>query len=466
MIQISNMLKPILVLALAFLAFSCGKVTVELNQLPPNTPEGSSIYMAGNFNFWDPGDNNFRLERNEAGKYYIELPVGFGQVEYKFTRGDWTATEADRCGNSIPNRSYTMGLWHSFFGKDTIRNQIWSWSDQGPTDCDRATFRLKRLPKETPKDAKVYMVGSFNDWQPDDARFIFRQSSKDGYLYVTIPGSEREIEYKITRGGWDKEALDMYGNRVINQKFRFGERDTVDISVEGWLDINPGLQARKVTFVVATPLGTPPEDPLFIVGSFNKWKPGDPNYQMKKVSQNLFTISIEKPEGEMEYKFTRGPWGKEEVDIFGNHISNRQLRTSSDTVWISIPEWLDIPTNQTFTLDRKNLEFLLNNPNVIAFPLTEEEHPVRFTLTNTLKKPTFLYTRLALPASPQNRNYGITELVKPGQEINILTPEGTVFYACDGPYWHDFKPKEVKIFKVDRSMEGKIINGDPLFLNK
>ena len=455
--------KMIFLILCSLSLISCDMVTLEIEEVPENTPAGVSIFVAGNFNIWDAGDGNFRLEKARNGKYYVDLPLGWGDVEYKFTRGDWTSVEADGCGHSIENRKLSVGtnLWR-LFTADTLNHRVYSWEDLGPTHCDKVTFRLKRLPKETPEGSEIHLVGSFNDWNPGNKKHQFKRSDVDDCYYLDLTKSDTEIEYKITRGGWDTEEVDNNGDRLPNRTFVFGKKDTVDLEVDGWLDINPGLEQRQVTFLVNTPLGTPPGDPVYILGNFNKWIPGDPRFEMKKMAANIFSITIKKPEGMMEYKFTRGPWGKEEVDVFGNHISNRRLRSSADTIKISIPEWLDIPMDQTFTLNREEINFIMNHPEVVAFPLTEGEKSVKFTLAPKITKPTYFYIRVALPSSPNNRNYGFVDLVQPGQEIKIATPEGTVFYACDGPYWNDYEPKEKKVFVVTTDMDGKVINGNSL----
>ncbi|HOY94148.1 MAG TPA: hypothetical protein PK509_00320 [Catalimonadaceae bacterium] len=443
--------------------FSCSKVTLEVEHLPENTPAGSPLFVSGNFNLWDPGDGNFLFRKADNGKYYLEFPTGWGEINYKFTRGDWTTVEGDGCGHSIGDRRATVGRnWFDFFKDDTIRHRIFSWEDQGPTDCDKVTFRIKRLPKETPSKDVVYMVGSFNDWLAGDRKYGFVRAQESGFYYLDLPKSDHEIEFKLNRGTWEKEEADINGDRIPNRKFSYGTEDTVDLDVGGWIDLNPGIEARQVTMYVSTPVGTPPGDPLYIVGNFNHWVPGDPKFALRKVAPNLFTITLRKPEGEMEYKFTRGQWGMEEVDVFGNHISNRKLRTSADTVRISIPEWLDIPVDQTFSLSRDEINYIMHNPEVIAFPVNKGkgEKLVKFTIIPDMKQPTYIYVRIGLPSSPNNRNYGFVELAKPGQKFKIACPDGAIFYACNGPYWNDNSPKEVKIFTVSADMEGAEFHTD------
>ena len=438
---------------------SCQRVTIEIESIPDNTPAGSSIFVSGNFNLWDAGDGTFRMQKAKSGKFYLDLPMGWGLIEYKFTRGDWTAVEGDACGNAISNRAEHVGsYWMGFLRADTIKNKIYSWEDLGATRCERITFRIKKLPRETPKNDKIFIFGSFNDWKQDDEKYVFEASKKDNYLYYTLPKSDSEIEFKISRGRWDTEEVDINGDRISNRKFVFGKQDTVDMDVAGWMDINPGLEARDVTFLVSIPSGTPPGDPIYIVGTFNKWFPGDPRYRLKKLGPNLFSIKMKKPAGEMEYKFVRGPWGTEEMDVFGNHISNRKLRTSADTVKTDIPEWLDIPIDQTFSLNRQEIDYIMKNPDVCSLPALDEETTVKFSLVPNIAKPTFFYIRVGLPSSPNNRNYGLVDLVKPGSKLKIICPVGSIFYACDGPFWNDNRPKEKKAFVVTTEYEGKTID--------
>ena len=64
------------------------------------------VYMTGNFNKWNPRDQNFILNETGENTYSIEmenenLPE---IIEYKFTRGGWGNVEIDRFGNITPNR--------------------------------------------------------------------------------------------------------------------------------------------------------------------------------------------------------------------------------------------------------------------------------------------------------------------------------------------------------------------------
>ena len=439
---------------------SCKRVTLVIDQVPSNTPPGTNIFIASNINLWDPGDDNFQFTKNENGKYVMDLPLGFGKVQYKFTRGDWTTVEGDGCGHTIKERGTAVGNFlYDWFVEDTVHHRIYSWEDLDPTDCEMVTFRLKNLPKNTPPGEAAYLSGNFNDWQANNPKYKFKKSPK-GFYYIDLAKYDEGVEFKITRGSWQTEETDNNGDRIPNRQFKFGSQDTVDLDVPGWVDIPAGMEERNVTFIVTTPGGTPMQDPLYIVGSFNNWHPGDPKFAMEKLSPNLFKITMKKPKGEMEYKFTRGAWGMEEVDVFGNHISNRRLRTSSDTVRIAIPEWADIPVDQTFALKKDQINHMLNNPDMIALPIMPGERVVQFYVANHFKKKTPVYVRIILPSVPGNRNYGLSDEVKPGMRYKLFCPEGAQFIACDGPFWHNAKPKEKLIFTVSADMHEKTFDAE------
>jgi metallo-beta-lactamase class B len=86
-------------------AISSKHFTLGLESLPPTTPSGVSIYVAGNFNGWNPGDSAYRLTADGKGNYLVALPDSIkGPIEFKFTLGSWDAVETDSSGADIQNR--------------------------------------------------------------------------------------------------------------------------------------------------------------------------------------------------------------------------------------------------------------------------------------------------------------------------------------------------------------------------
>ena len=83
--------------------FAQFNVTIEI-QNRPATHKTDTLFVAGNFNGWNPGLSNYRFSQ-AANHNRIELTgIAKGLLEYKITRGSWTKVECAANGASIGNR--------------------------------------------------------------------------------------------------------------------------------------------------------------------------------------------------------------------------------------------------------------------------------------------------------------------------------------------------------------------------
>jgi predicted alpha/beta superfamily hydrolase len=101
------------------------QVTFVIDSLPDYTPPEDILFIAGDFQGWNPGDPNFALEKNGDGKWFITLdaaPQGT-TIQFKFTRGDWGKVEKGPNGQEIPNRTFTFG------NGETVSCIIFNWAD-------------------------------------------------------------------------------------------------------------------------------------------------------------------------------------------------------------------------------------------------------------------------------------------------------------------------------------------------
>ena len=336
----------IIILALSMLFMtSCKQLVIRIDSFPDNTPIGQQIYVTGNFNNWDPGEEIYIMELGSDSNYYITLPPGFGSVEYKFTRGDWTTVEKGICGEELDNRLSVLAL------TDTISATIESWNDLDPLDCPKLIIKLENVPANTPVDDIIAIASNTNSWDPDDAS-VFEENTY-GDLFVTIdrPPEINMLEYKITRGNLSTSESDEFGNELPNRILEFGKKDTVKISVEGWADL-PDNKPNRVIFIIRDlPKNTPPHDKLILVSNLNSWDAGDMNYQFQLNKNGQLFYPVPRKKSALEYKITRGDWETQEVDKNGYHIANRitNLQTT-DTVYIDIERWMDIGKPETDVL--------------------------------------------------------------------------------------------------------------------
>src|SRR5438067_9029028 len=97
------------------------QVTFDVT-LPANTPEADTIYVAGNFQNWDPGATP--LTRDDATHAHGTITTTQGYaMEFKFTRGDWTKGEKALDCSEIPNRTATADA------TKTISCVVANWAD-------------------------------------------------------------------------------------------------------------------------------------------------------------------------------------------------------------------------------------------------------------------------------------------------------------------------------------------------
>lgn len=333
----------LLIFALALMLLtSCHQVVIRVDGIPANTPKGQNLYVAGNFNNWDPGDEAYQMTLQPDSTYTLRLPPGYGQVEFKITRGDWTTVETDICGYNIDNRLLVLGE------EDTTSIIVDSWHDLDPLNCPTLTLVLKKIPENTPAEEPISLAGSFNSWKPDPVSTMQKDSSGKYFITIFRPTNIKDVEFKITRGDLSKSEADEFGNVIPNRVISFEGKDTVELSVEGWVDLpSTNEKSNRVEIIcIEIPKNTPHGDKIILVSNLNHWDPNDMNYRLTQNDKGQYRFSIPKRNYIMEFKFTRGGWYTVETDHYGFDISNRVIDLSTaDTMFLKIAGWKDLPAS-------------------------------------------------------------------------------------------------------------------------
>jgi len=334
----------IFLLGLIFLA-SCHSVVLKVEDVPSNTPADQSIFVVGNFNNWDPGGDQYRMTLGEDSAYYLTLPPGFGTVEFKFTRGDWTTVEKDICGYEIDNHYFKLG------NTDTVVQSVASWGDLDPVDCPRLTLVLKDLPENTPVDDLIVVAGDFNSWDPDAKAIMEKDRMGDYRITIPRPKNKDYVEFKVTRGDLATSEADEFGSEIPSRKVKFGQKDTVELDVKGWID-KPVKLSNRVCFIIENiPEKTPGFDDIYLVSNMNNWTPGDRNYVFQRNKDWQLFLTLPKKSKSFEYKLTRGNWQTVEVDKYGYDTPNRKINMhEEDTVYLDVKAWKDLTRHSIETV--------------------------------------------------------------------------------------------------------------------
>ena len=95
--------------------------------LPENTPGGDDIYIAGDFNGWDPAGT--LMSRTDLLATVTLNLDECDQLLYKYTRGSWIYVEKDAACEEIANRTITVV--YGLDGTMTLNDTVLNWRNTG-----------------------------------------------------------------------------------------------------------------------------------------------------------------------------------------------------------------------------------------------------------------------------------------------------------------------------------------------
>jgi len=97
-------------------------VVFKLGKYPLQHPN-DSIFIAGNFNEWNPRNSSFSLSPAQESGFEIVVQLQAGNYEYKCTRGSWKKVESLDNGKDIENHFFKIS------SDTTIVINITAWKD-------------------------------------------------------------------------------------------------------------------------------------------------------------------------------------------------------------------------------------------------------------------------------------------------------------------------------------------------
>ncbi len=101
--------------------------------------------------------------------------------------------------------------------------------------------------------------------------------------------------------------------------------------------------AQLSIHINSVPNTTPAEDPIYIVGNFNNWNPGDSDFKLTDNGNGTYQITFTPNTNTLEFKFTRGSWETVEGSENGGFRPNRTLiyNGGEQAVDLNILSWED-----------------------------------------------------------------------------------------------------------------------------
>src|SRR5579863_3749552 len=81
-----------------FLLFGQVKVTFKTTSVPASKDLSVHLFLAGDFNGWDPSDKASEMLKDSTGYYQVVKTWAPGNYSFKVTRGDWQKVESSDKG--------------------------------------------------------------------------------------------------------------------------------------------------------------------------------------------------------------------------------------------------------------------------------------------------------------------------------------------------------------------------------
>ena len=147
-------------------------VTFRFAHFPENHLS-ETFFIAGKFNDWHPGSEQYSFHRKEDGSAGITLSLAAGSYEYKFTRGEWPKVETTPDGKNLANRSINVNQ------DTTVHIDIASWAD----DFNKDVFPEKRHTASS----NVHII---------DTAFYMSQLQRERRIWIYLPAGYEDSRKK------------------------------------------------------------------------------------------------------------------------------------------------------------------------------------------------------------------------------------------------------------------------------
>jgi metallo-beta-lactamase class B len=212
------------------------------------TKTQEDIYVAGNFNNWNPKDENYKLKPYAGGRKAIVLKdIPSGNYAFKFTRGSWDKVECEADGRDINDRILSVDA------DAILQCNIKGWKDDYPDKPKPYTaspqvkiidtaFKIPQLnrsrriwvylPKGYASSNTTYPVlymhdgqnlfneqtAPFGEWGVDECLDSLQKKTKNQWIVVGIDngGGNRMNEYSPYNFDVNKQTITAEGNQYIN----------------------------------------------------------------------------------------------------------------------------------------------------------------------------------------------------------------------------------------------------------
>lgn len=173
----------------------------------------NNIYNCTSKPFWGSGMKNCEIIDN-VFQTDCNYPSAIIQLQYSKS---YETNNVSVVGNTIEyTGSFSDKNWAYIVGADFVlnENKIIGINPSAFVNSCNPIVKIKlNLPSNTPMSDTLYLASSLNGWNPADSTYTFTRTSETTaeITFVVTENIDDEIEYKVTRGSWEKSECNSSG---------------------------------------------------------------------------------------------------------------------------------------------------------------------------------------------------------------------------------------------------------------
>ncbi|WP_310558603.1 alpha/beta hydrolase-fold protein [Flavobacterium sp.] len=226
--------------------FNSRKTVLQI-LLKTDEDDSRPVYISGNFNSWRTQDKEFRMERIGNNLYQFEFPSNFNypdDLQYKFTKGDWSEVEIGKNNEITSNRSTKL---HSGILNEYVPKWRKNW----------LPFKTNYLPKV------ILISDEFEIPQLNKTRKIWAllphdyDSSSESYPVMYLQDAQNLFNENAQYGNWeiDKKLAVMAEykiGKIIIVAIEHAEEDRIKEYNVGKTVLGKGQGKKYIKFMTET----------------------------------------------------------------------------------------------------------------------------------------------------------------------------------------------------------------------
>jgi predicted alpha/beta superfamily hydrolase len=109
------------------------------------------------------------------------------------------------------------------------------------------TINITYAYQYTPQADTLFLAGTFNAWLVNSPAYVFTRTGNNTFQLVINPPAGA-LQFKVTRGSWNFVEANSAGANISNRAYTYsGSPSTLNIQINGWLDIGGDGQATTAT---------------------------------------------------------------------------------------------------------------------------------------------------------------------------------------------------------------------------